>query len=236
MLVRYIRYPHLVAVAIIQPLLIVFLFRYVFGGAIGVTGTSYVEYLFPGIFALVIVQGSGNTGIGLAEDVHSGVLERFRSLPVSRASILLARTVADLAKNMITLLLIGVVAIAVGFHFATGYAHVLAAFGLSLAFGVAMAWLSFAVTMLLGTAEAVQGALLIFTLTATFVSDTFVPASTMPGWLQIPVEASPVSRLVDALRGQTIGVGSASVTATLIWVACLLAVTVPVTIRLYRRA
>jgi ABC transporter DrrB family efflux protein len=235
MLLRYVRYPHLVAVAIVQPLLIVFLFRYVFGGAIGVPGTSYVEYLFPGIFAMVIVQGSGNTGMGLAEDVSSGVLERFRSLPVSRVAILAARTLADAVKNVLTLVLVGLVGIAVGFQFAASPIDVLVAFGLCVIFGVAMAWLSFAVTMLLGTVEAVQGALLILTLSATFISDTFVPTATMPGWLQLPVKMSPVSKLVDALRGLTISTGSRSVEATVIWIVVLLALAIPVAIIEYRR-
>lgn len=235
MLLRYVRYPNLLAVVVVQPLLIVFLFRYVFGGAIAVPGTSYVQFLFPGIFALVIVQGSGNTGVGLAEDMSSGVLDRFRSLPLHRASMLAARTTADMVKNAITLVLMGVVAIALGFHFSTNPLDVLGAFGLSLAFGMALAWLSFAVTMLLGTVEAVQGGLLVLTLSLSFISNTFVPASTMPGWLQTPVEASPVSKFVSALRGLTTGVGSPSPAATLIWIALLLAIAVPVAIRQYRR-
>jgi ABC-2 type transport system permease protein len=232
---RFTRHPNLLAIVVVQPLLIVFLFRYVLGGAIEVPGMSYVEFLFPGIFVFVIVQGSGNAGIGLAEEMGSGVLDRFRALPITGVSLLIGRTIADLVKNAITIVVIGVVAVGTGFHVTTGFSDVVAALAITLAFGVAIAWLSFAVTLLLGTVEAVQGGLLILTLALSFVSNSFVPSSTMPNWLRVVVDESPVSKVVGTVRSLTTGVGVPPTTAAITWIVLLLALAVPVTAWRYRR-
>lgn len=234
-LVRFVRFPNLLAIVIVQPLLLVFLFRYVFGGAIETPSVPYVQFLMPGIFAMIIVQGSGNAGVGFADDIATGVIDRFRALPVSRVSLLAARTVADAVKNVLLLALMAAVGIAVGFRFSTSAGNVVAALALALAFGLAMAWVSLTITLWLRNPEAVQGGLFLLTLVLTFVSSSFVPPETMPSWLRTPVENSPVSQLVEALRHLTIGVGSAgAVPTTLAWIAGLLFVTVPWTVSQYR--
>src|ERR671915_1456570 len=178
-LVQIPRIPELLVFATIQPVMFVLLFRYVFGGAIDVGGTSYVNFLMPGIFVQTVAFGAVLTGIGLAEDLQKGLVDRFRSLPMSRSAVLTGRTVADLARNAFVILVMLVVGLLVGFRpeaSVTGWA---AAISLLLLFSFAFSWIAATIGLLVRSVEAIQQASFIWLFPLTFASSTFVPPSSM---------------------------------------------------------
>src|SRR5215210_3992140 len=152
------RLPQLLVFATIQPVLFVLMFRYVFGGAIQVPGVDYVNFLMPGIFVQTVVFGATSTGVGLAEDLGKGLIERFRSLPMARSAVLAGRTVADLVRNVFVVALMAAVGFAVGFRPSTNVLAFLAGVGLLLLFGFALSWLFAIVGLGVRTAESAQAA------------------------------------------------------------------------------
>jgi ABC transporter DrrB family efflux protein len=230
------RIPEQLIFATIQPVMFVVLFRYVFGGAIAVSGTSYVNYLMAGIFVQTVAFGSMNTGTGLAEDLTKGVIDRFRSLPMAPSAVLVGRTVADLVLNMFVVGVMIVMGLLVGFRPEGNVAGWAGAIGLLLLFSFALSWVSVVVALLVRTVEAMQQAGFIWLFPLTFVSSAFVPVDTMPGWLQPFAEYQPLSQVIDAVRGLLLGesIGNHGWIA-LAWCLGILAVFLPLSVTLYKR-
>jgi ABC transporter DrrB family efflux protein len=237
-LIRYQRRPDVIIFILIQPFILLVLFRYVIGGAIRIPGVDYVQYLTPAVITLAIINASTALGAGLTEDLLSGAVDRLNVLPIARSSYLTSRIVYDTARNMFVIPLMWLLGLAVGFHFSGTVVNILLGCALVLALGIAFAWISMLVGLLSGSLEATQGiAVLIFVL-AGFLSSGFVPVATMPSWLQGVANASPVTHVDNALRILTTsakGPVTHEVLAALAWIAAILLVTVPLSIRLYSR-
>src|SRR3989442_5024228 len=192
-LIAYRRVPQLLVFSTIQPVIFVLMFRYVFGGAIHVPGQRYVDFLMPGIFVQTVVFGSMAAAIGLATDLKSGLLERFRSLPMARSAVLAGRTLADLTRNVFVAALMAAVGFAVGFRIHNGMIPFLAGALLVLLFGYVMAWVFATVGLAVGDPESAQAAAFPVLAPLVFASSAFVPGSSMPGWLQVFARHQPVS-------------------------------------------
>ena len=235
-LIQIPRVPELLVFATIQPVMFVLLFRYVFGGAIDVGAESYVNFLMAGIFVQTVAFGSMTTGIGLAEDLSRGLVDRFRSLPMARSAVLVGRTVADLVRNTFVVAVMLIVGLLVGFRPEGDVAGWVAALGLLLIFSFAFSWIGATVGLLVRSVEAVQSAGFIWLFPLTFASSAFVPASSMPGWLQAFVDRQPITQVVDAVRSFLLGqpVGSSGWQA-FAWCVGILVVFVPLSVSLYRR-
>jgi ABC transporter DrrB family efflux protein len=237
-LIRYRRRPDVIAFILIQPFIMLLLFRYVIGGAIHIPGVSYVEYLVPAIITLGIANASLSLGAGLTEDVVSGALERFKVLPVGRSAYMTSRILYDTIRNVLVIPLIVLLGIAVGFRLHTTTSNALLGFGLVLALGIAFGWFSMMIGLLASSVEANQGLTVIIFVLAGFLSSGFVPVSTMPSWLQGVANSSPVTHADNALRILTTtakGPVTHEVLATLIWVTGVVLVTIPICGRLYAR-
>jgi len=237
-LIGYRRVPQLLVFSTIQPVIFVLLFRYVFGGAIDVPGPiSYVDFLMPGVFVQTVVFGSLATAIGLAADMKSGLLERFRSLPMARSAVLAGRTLADLTRNVFVVLLMVAVGFMVGFRIHTDVLALIAGILLLLFFGYAMSWIFATVGLALGDPETAQAAAFPVLAPLVFASTVFVPLESMPGWLQVWAEHQPVSVTASAVRALVLGGPTASlVWQSLAWCVGILVVFAPLAVRRYRRA
>ncbi|HEX6422310.1 MAG TPA: ABC transporter permease [Acidimicrobiales bacterium] len=238
-LIAYVRLPQLLVFSTIQPVMFVLLFRYVFGNSIALSDPSvdYVDYLMPGIFVQTAVFGAGGTGIGLAEDMAKGLIERFRSLPMARSAVLAGRTLADSVRNVFVVVLLTAVGFAVGFRIHGGVPAYLAALALVLLFAFALSWMVATIGLGAPNGEAAQAAIFPMLFPLTFASSAFVDPSFMPGWLQVFANHQPVSITVDATRdlvlGQPVGWGAA---ASVAWSLGIVAVFGPLAVRRYRRA
>lgn len=235
-LLHYVRVPQLIFFSAVQPIMFVLLFRYVFGGAIQVPGGDYVDFLMPGIFAQTIVFGATATAIGLAEDMGTGAIDRFRSLPMADAAVLVGRTTADLVRGVFTVALMAAVGYLVGFRFDTGWLPFLAGVVLLIAFGYAVMWAFAIVGLVAADAETAQLMTFPILMPITFASSAFVPTDSMPGWLQPFTENQPVTAVIDASRALMLGGPTADhvVTASL-WIVGMLVVFAPIAVRLFRR-
>ena len=229
------RTPQLLVFATIQPILFVLLFRYVFGGAIDVPGVSYVDYLIPGIIVQTVVFGATSTAVGLSEDMAKGIIDRFRSLPMSRAAVLGGRTIADLVRNAFVVLLMIAVGTAVGFRFHNGFLPAVAAVFVALLLGYCLSWVFAFIGLTVADPESAQlaGFLPIFPL--VFASSVFTSIQSMPGWLQAFAKVQPITRAADTVRALTQGGPvAANLIWTLLWSVTILAVFAPLAVRRYR--
>jgi ABC transporter DrrB family efflux protein len=235
-LIQIPRIPELLVFATVQPVMFVILFRYVFGGAIDVGDVSYVNYLMAGIFVQTVAFGSVATGIGLAEDLTKGLIDRFRSLPMSRSAVLTGRTIADLARNMFVVVVMLAVGLLVGFRPDAGPLDWLAAVGLLLLLSFAFSWIGASVGLLVRSVEAAQSGGFIWLFPLTFASSAFVRPENMAGWLRPFAENQPFSVIVDAVRSLFLGqpVGSKGWIA-LAWLTGLVVVFAPLSVRLYEK-
>ena len=238
-LLAYVRLPELLVFSTIQPVMFVLLFRYVFGNSIALSDPSidYVDYLMPGIIVQTAVFGAAGTGIGLAEDMAKGLIERFRSLPMARSAVLAGRTMADSVRNVFVMVLITAVGFAVGFRIHGGVPAYVGALLLVLLFAFALSWVVATVGLGAPNGEAAQAAIFPMLFPLTFASSAFVDTSFMPGWLQAFANNQPVTVTVDAARdlvlGQPVGWG---VVASIAWSAGIVALFGPLAVRRYRRA
>ncbi len=232
------RNPQLLVLATIQPVIFVLMFRYVFGGAIGgVTGVPYVDFLMPGIFIQTVVFGSLTTGIGLADDLNKGLIERFRSLPMARSAVLIGRTLADLVRNVFVVLLMCVVGYVVDWRPHGDPLEVVGGIALVLLFSYSLSWVFAIIGLSVRDAETTQAASFPLLALLVFPSTAFVPLHTMPGWLQVYAEHQPVSVVVEAVRDLTIGgPTSAHVLAAIAWCVGIVAVCAPLAVARYRSA
>jgi ABC transporter DrrB family efflux protein len=235
-LLHTLRSPQLLAFASLQPVVFVLLFRYVFGGAISVPGGSYIDYLLPGIFVQTTLFGGSATAVGLAQDLREGIIDRFRSLPMARSAVLAGRTLADLARNVVTVALMVAVGTAVGFRFHAGPAAAVAALVWVLAFGYAFSWVFATIGLVTRNPEAAQFAAGFPLFLLVFASSAFVPVRTMPDWLQAFASVQPVSVTVNAVRALSEGGPTLQwFWQSLAWTAGILLVFVPLSVRQYRR-
>jgi ABC transporter DrrB family efflux protein len=230
------RTPQALVFALIQPVLFVLLFRYAFGGAIHVPRIPYVDYLVPGIFAQSVAFGAMGTAVGLSTDLRSGLLERFRTLPMSRFAILAGRTLADLARNLAVVAVMAGVGFAVGFRVHTSAAGFLAGLGLVALFGYALSWGFVSLGLRVSDPEAAQAAGVPVMFLLVFASGAFVPIATMPGWLQAVAAHQPLTALVNAVRALVLGGPTAGhVLASVAWSCSLLLGFALLAVSRYRR-
>jgi ABC-2 type transport system permease protein/oleandomycin transport system permease protein len=199
------RAPDLLIAFTVQPLMFVLLFAYVFGGAIPTPGHSYIDFLIPGILVQTMSFGGFVTALGIAEDLKKGLIDRFRSLPMSRAAVLAGRTLADIATNIIQIVVMLGVGLIIGFGFSTSFPEIVLGLLILLLFGYAFSWIFAFMGLVSSSPEAAQslGFIVIFPL--TFVSSAFVPPETMPASLQWFAEWNPISIVVNAIRALFIG-------------------------------
>jgi len=202
---RILRAPDLLLAFTVQPIMFVLLFAYVFGGAIPTPGHSYIDFLIPGILVQTMAFGGFVTAMGIAEDLRKGLVDRFRSLPMSRSAVLAGRTLSDIVTNGISITVMLVVGVIIGFGFESPFLHVVAGILLLLLFGYAFSWVFAFIGLTSSSPEAAQslGFILIFPL--TFISSAFVPPATMPAALQWFAEWNPFSITVNAIRALFIG-------------------------------
>jgi ABC transporter DrrB family efflux protein len=197
---RIARQPDLLVGYTVQPIMFVLLFVYVFGGAISTPGYSYVDYLIPGIVVQSIVFGGFVTALGLSDDLKKGLMDRFRSLPMSRSAVLTGRTFADISTNTIQLVVMLTVGLAVGFRFQTEAPTILGGIALLLLIGYAFSWVFAFIGLTASSPEAANAYGFIILFPLTFVSSAFVPVASMPSWLQPVAEHNPFTTMVNAIR------------------------------------
>jgi len=241
-LVQIPRIPDELIFATIQPIMFVVLFRYVFGGAINLSGASagvgdnYANFLMAGIFVQTVIFGATTTGVGLAQDLEKGLVDRFRSLPMAKSAVLTGRTIADLVRNLFVVIVMLVVGLAVGFRPSGSPLAWLLAIGFMLLVSFAFSWISATIGLVVHSVEAAQSAGFIWLFPLTFASSAFTPVQTMPNWLQAFAERQPVTFMVDAVRalllGQAVG---ADGWRALAWCLGILVVFIPLSVWLYGR-
>ena len=231
------RQPDLLIGFTIQPIMFVLLFVYVFGGAIQTPGFDYVDFLMPGIIVQSISFGGFVTALGLTDDLNKGLIDRFRSLPMSRAAVLTGRTLADVATNALSLVLLVTVGVIAGFNFDAPLVQIAAGFVLLLLFGYAFSWV-FALIGLTASSPETSNAIgftAIFPL--TFISSAFVPTESMPDALQWFADINPFTTVVDAMRALWLGTPAGDdVWGAFLWCLVILAIFAPLAVRKYRRA
>ena len=237
-LLVWMRVPAYLVFTVIQPVLFVLMFRYVFGGAIPVkVPGGYVDFLIPGITAQTAAFATFGTAIALAMELKKGVIDRLRSMPMARSAVLAGRLVADTGRMTVTILIIIGVGYAVGFRFINGFGAAVAMVLLAIVFGVAICCIAAFTGLAIGDEESVQAFGLIWLFPVTFVSSAFVPIATMPGWLQAFANNQPMTYVVNTMRALAIG-GPVwpSLWKSLVWLIGIFVVFLPLAVRAYRRA
>jgi ABC transporter DrrB family efflux protein len=239
-LLVWMRVPAYLVFTVVQPVIFVLLFRYVFGGAIQAPGAGgYVSYLMPGIIGQTAAFATFATAIALAQEAKKGVIDRFRAMPMARSAVLAGRLIADSIRMMIVILVIVAVGYAVGFRFQNGVAGAVGMVLLAEAFGVTICAVSAFIGLAIKDEESVQAFGLIWLFPLTFVSSAFVPIATMPDWLQVFAKNQPVTLVINAMRSMALG-GPAfplnpALWESLLWLAGVLIVFVPLAVWSYRR-
>lgn len=234
------RQPDMLVFGLVQPIMFIVLFVYVFGGAIGqsVPGGDYAQFLMPGIFVQTVVFGSvAATGIGIAADMEKGIMDRFRSLPMTRTSVLLGHSLADVVRNMMTVAVMVIVGLMVGFRFEGGFPEAVAGLALLLFFGFSFSWIAALIGLAVGSVEAAQSGGFIWLFPLTFASSAFAPVETMPDWLQAFAEHNPVTVTVNTLRALFNGTDLGTLGwQSLGWTLGVIAVFLPLAVRKFQRA
>jgi ABC-2 type transport system permease protein len=246
-LIKIKRVPDLLVFSTLSPIMFVLLFAYVFGSAIQVPGVSYREFLMAGIFAQTVIFGATITGSGLAQDIQRGIIDRFRSLPMARSAVLVGRTTSDLVNNAIVIVVMSLTGLIVGWRIHSSFFEALAGFGLLLLFAYALSWPMAVVGLSVRSPEVFNNASFMLVFPLTFIANTFVDASHLPGPLRVVAEWNPVSAVTQAARelfGNTNPAVPAPdawplqhpVATSLAWVVVLIAVFVPMAIHRYKKA
>ena len=246
---RFIRIPQLLLFSTVQPVMFLLLFNFVFGGAI-TTGTpagsdQYINWLMPGILVQSAAFGATATALGLTEDLGAGVIDRFRSLPIARSAVLAGRTLADLVRNTFVFSLMLVVGYLMGWRFEQGFWKMALGFGVALLFGYSFSWVMAAIGLAVKTPEAAQAAGFLPIFPLVFASSIFVPTSSMPDWLQTFAEVQPITIVANTVRSLMIpeealgflGLDQGTlILQSLAWIAVIIAVFAPLSVRQYKRA
>lgn len=242
--IRIRRVPELAVGALLQPLVMILMFAYVFGGSIAVPGGSYREFLVGGIFALILTFNSSITGAGLAQDMQAGIINRFRILPMSRSAVVLGRVVSDLVLNSLSLVVVAASGVVVGWRVHGGVIDALLGFGLLLLFSFALSWVMAYIGLIVPSVEIVNNASLMVIFPLTFIANTLVPSDNLPTVLRTIAEWNPVSTITHAARDlfgnmpETAAEPSAwplqhAEFYTLGWIVAIIAVFAPLAIRRY---
>jgi ABC-2 type transport system permease protein len=246
-LIKTKRLPDVLVWTTMSPIMFVLLFAYVFGGSINIPGIEYREFLIAGIFAQNIIFGASFTGVGLADDITKGVIDRFRSLPMARSAVLVGRTASDVVNNAIAITVMAIAGLIVGWRIHTNAFQALGGFLLLLLFAYAISWIMAFIGLKVRSVEVVNNASFMFIFPMTFIANTFVPSQNLPSVLRTIAEWNPVSSLAQAAR-DAFGNVSPFIKQTdawslhhpviyvLIWVAIILAIFVPLSVRQYERA
>jgi ABC transporter DrrB family efflux protein len=237
-LVRLPRAPDMLLAFTVQPIMFVLLFAFVFGGAIETPGYGdYIDFLIPGMIVQQIAFGGFATALGLAEDMTKGLIDRFRSLPTARASVLAGRTLADVATNPLSIAVLLTTGFIIGFRFDASVPEILAGIGLLLLFGYAFSWIFAVIGMSASSPEAANGVGFILIFPITFISSAFVPVESMPAGLEQVANANPVSVVVDAMCALWLGAPAGnSLWLSVVWCVVLIAVFAPLAVARYRKA
>ncbi|HEU4512216.1 MAG TPA: ABC transporter permease [Nocardioidaceae bacterium] len=239
------RMPEMLLDVTVQSVMFVLLFVYVFGGAIQVPGTDYRDFLVPGIMVQTIVFSSAIVAMGLTNDLQKGIVDRLKSLPISRSSVLVGRSISSLIHSSIGMAVMGLTGVLVGWRIHTNVVDAVLGVLLLLLFGFAMIWLGIWVGSMMRTVEAVQGLMFTVMFPLTFVANTFAPPESMPSWLRVFAEWNPVSSLAQACRelwGNAPAVGADAawplqhpVLMSVVWPLLLTAIFAPLALRAYKR-
>jgi ABC transporter DrrB family efflux protein len=235
---HFIRQPQLLIFSTVQPIMFVLLFAYVFGGAVrgSLHGVKYIDFLLPGIFVQSVAFRATQTAVGLSEDLERGVVDRFRSMPMTRSAVLIGRTVADLVRNVLIIGLMIAVGYLIGFRFHAGLLQALASVAVVSAFGFALSWIFAFVALAVRGAEAAQSAGFVVIFPLVFASSVFVPVSSMPAWLQAFAKVSPVTLTANTARSYALQGGvPGSLGGAAAWIAGLLVLFIPLCVWRYRR-
>ena len=245
-LIKIRRVPELLIWTTMSPIMFVLLFAYVFGSSIEIPGVDYREFLIAGVFAQTVVFGSTYTGAGLAEDMTKGIIDRFRSLPMSRSAVLVGRTTSDVFYNTISIFVMTITGLIVGWRIRTSLIEAIGGFLLLLVFAYAISWIMAYVGLKVASVEVVNNASFMVIFPMTFIANTFVPARDLPGPLQTFANWNPVSAVSQAAREAFGNTGNIPppdawslqnpIAYTIIWVAIILAIFVPLSVRQYKKA
>ena len=245
-LIKIKRVPDVLVFVLLSPIMFVLLFAYVFGSAIDIPGGSYREFLMAGIFAQTVVFGATFTGAGLADDMQKGIIDRFRSLPMSRSAVVLGRTASDVIYNLLTLTIMALTGLIVGWRIHTGFLDALLGFALLLLFAYSISWVMAWIGLLVPSVEVLNNATFMVIFPITFIANTFVPSENLPTVLRVFAEWNPISALTQATRELFGNLPSGTpepatwplqnpVIYSLIWAVIIIGVFAPVSIRRYKR-
>ena len=241
------RNPEMVIWSTVSPIMFIVLFVYVFGSNIRTPGISYENFVMAGIFAQTVIFGSANTGVGLADDIQKGIIDRFRSLPMARSAVLVGRTTSDLVNNLAVMTVMIVVGLLVGWRTDASFLSVAAGIVLLLMFSYTFSWISAAIGLSVKSVEVANSAGFIWMFPMTFISNIFIDITLLPTVFRVIAEWNPMSALVAATRelfGNTsdqLPTSSAwpmenPIVASLLWMVVILGIFVPLSIRQYKRA
>jgi ABC-2 type transport system permease protein len=240
------RVPEVMVFVVLQPILFVLLFAYVFGSSIDIPGISYREFLIAGIFAQTAVFGGTFTGTGIADDMQKGIIARFRSLPMSRAAVLAGRTLSDVIYNVVSMVIMSITGLIVGWRIRGSFLDALIGFALLLVFGYAISWIMAYIALLVPVVEVINNASFLVIFPMTFIANTFVPSNDLPGPLRTFAEWNPVSSVTQAARERfgNLPADLPEPTAwplanaelyTLLWSIAIVAIFAPLAVRRYAR-
>lgn len=240
------RVPEILMFVLVSPIMFVLLFAYIFGSAIDIPGGSYREFLIGGIFAQTVVFGATFTGAGLAEDMQKGIINRFRSLPMAPSAVVLGRTASDVVYNVLTLIIMALTGLLVGWRINSGLGDALVGFGLLLLFAYAFSWIMALVGLIVPSVEVINNASFLVIFPLTFIANTFVPTDGFPGPLRVFAQWNPISTLTQAVRERfgNIPIGTPEPEGwplqnaelyTLAWIVIILVVFIPLAVRRYQR-
>jgi len=236
-LIVWARVPAYLVFTVIQPVLFVVMFRYVFGGAINIPGGTYVDFLMPGIIGQTAAFATFATAIALAQELKKGVIDRLRSMPMARSAVLAGRLVADTGRMLVTILIVVGVGYAVGFRFHNGAIPAILMIVLATLFGLSICVIAAFTGLAIGDEESVQAFGLIWLFPLTFLSSAFVPIHSMPGWLQAFANNQPVTYVINTMRALALGGPiEANLWKSIAWLAGILIVFGPLSVRAYKRA
>jgi ABC-2 type transport system permease protein len=246
-LIKIKRVPDLIVFSTLSPIMFVLLFAYVFGSAIEIPGVSYREFLMAGIFTQTALFGSTITGSGLAQDIQRGIIDRFRSLPMARSAVLVGRTTSDLVNNVLVIVIMSITGLIVGWRIRSSVLEALAGFALLLLFAYAFSWMMASIGLWVRSAEVFNNASFIAIFPLTFIANTFVGTDNLPGPLKVFAEWNPISAVTQAVRelfgnvnpnvpGPDAWPLQHPVLTSFVWIAIILAIFVPLSIRRYRKA
>jgi ABC transporter DrrB family efflux protein len=235
-LTRYRRIPQLLIFSTIQPVMFLVLFNYVFGGAIQIGQKGdYINFLLPGIIVQSVLFGASQASVGIATDMSSGLIDRFRSLPIARLAVIAGRVLGDTVRNIFVVLIMLSVGYLLGFRFQDGLVNALIGISLAVLFGFAFSWIAVSVGLFVKDPETALPAGFIWIFPLVFASGIFVPVRTMPDWLQVFAKNQPVTKVAEAVRSYMIGGSHESLVPALLWMAGITIVFLSISVFLYRR-